>query len=165
MFRWLNGPGAVFKDPLPGSTNYINAYGRDGVLIRAKGAKRASEDTGKKDRGSRHDAKANKAEDSRLPQGVQLPTETADDLIPFPMNRQFRSQTVLCEDLKDEIWKRVKEQSQSVRDVSATLGVAMDRIGAVVRLKAVEKEWLEEVRFLNFSVGLAVMRKKNIRLV
>ena len=36
MFRWLNGPGSVFRQPLPGSTNYLNAYDRTGRLLRAK---------------------------------------------------------------------------------------------------------------------------------
>ena len=34
MFAWLNGVGKVFRDPLPGSTNYLNAYYPDGTLVR-----------------------------------------------------------------------------------------------------------------------------------
>jgi hypothetical protein len=36
MFAWLNGPGKVFRDPLPGSTNYLNAYTPDGKLVRVR---------------------------------------------------------------------------------------------------------------------------------
>ena len=78
-------------------------------------------------------------------QDVGLPKETAPDLMPFPMNPKFRSQPVLSEELKDEIYKRVMEEKKSVRDVSAALGVEMRRVGAVVRLKAVEKQWEQEV--------------------
>lgn len=74
-----------------------------------------------------------------------IPKEKTEDFIPFPMNRTFRSQPVLSEELKDAIWKRVMEEGKSVRDVSATLGVDMNRVGAVVRLKAVEKEWEKQV--------------------
>lgn len=74
-----------------------------------------------------------------------LPKETAEDLMPFPMNRQFRSQAVLSEELKDAIWKRVMEDGRSVRDTSAILNIEMKRVAAVVRLKAVEKEWEKQV--------------------
>src|SRR5215471_10098677 len=36
MFWWLNGPGAAFKHPLPGSTNYLSAYDRKGKLLRVE---------------------------------------------------------------------------------------------------------------------------------
>lgn len=74
-----------------------------------------------------------------------LPRETTEDLMPFPLNRRFWSQAVLSEELKDSVWKRVMEDGKSVRDVSAVLGVEMRRVAAVVRLKAVEKEWEKQV--------------------
>ena len=77
--------------------------------------------------------------------GPPLPKENSEDLMPFPLNRQFRSQHVLSEELKDAVYKRVMVDGQSVRTVSATLGVEMNRVAAVVRLKAVEKEWEEQV--------------------
>ena len=63
----------------------------------------------------------------------------------FPNNKHFRSQSVLSEDLRDEIWRRVKEDGKSVREVSVELQVEMRRVGAVVRLKAVEEGWRKEV--------------------
>ena len=75
-----------------------------------------------------------------------VPKETAEDLMPFPLNRSFRSQSVLSDELKEEIWKRVMEEGKGVRDVSAALGVEMRRVAAVVRLKGVEKEWEKQVR-------------------
>ena len=43
MFNWLNGPGAAFRNPLPGSTNYLNAYDPSGRLIRLTEKKRAED--------------------------------------------------------------------------------------------------------------------------
>ena len=129
MFRWLNGPGSAFRHPLPGSTNYLNAYGRDGRLIRAK------------DQSPR-----TLNQDKKTKDDPPLPKESVEDLMPFPMNREFRSQPVLSEELKDAIYGKVMEEGQSVRNVSAALGVEMNRVAAVVRLKAVEKEWEKEVR-------------------
>ena len=76
---------------------------------------------------------------------MQLPPETADDLMPFPLNRHFRSQPVLSEELRQEIWRRVAHGDQDVRGVSASLGVEMRRVGAVVRLVSLEKRLEEEV--------------------
>ena len=161
MFRWLEGPGRVFKNPLPGSTNYLNAYDMAGNLVRAVKAgiqnvnKNASEtkdevaeDTQAASEGRKplseklqEERKAARSKEKE----VGLPPEKAEDLIPFPLNPLFRSHPVLSEELKDEIYKRVIDDKKSVRDVSAALGVEMKRVGAVVRLKAVEKVWEEEV--------------------
>ncbi len=77
--------------------------------------------------------------------GNELPKEGPQDLMPFPLNRQFRSQAVLSEELREEIWERVIRKGKSVKVVSAELGVEMNRVGAVVRLKSVEKEWIQKV--------------------
>ena len=164
MFRWLNGPGNVFKQPLPGSTNYLNAYDQSGNLVRAKDSPSGMNDTGKaekKDEGkdddgasdievdvesaTTRDKKSQRPSPKAMMDGVPLPKETAEDLMPFPMNRQFKSQNVLSEQLKDAIYDRVIVQGKSVRDVSAALGVEMRRVGAVVRLKAIEKQWEAQV--------------------
>ena len=110
---------------------------------------------------------------SETKDGVRsLPKETAEDLMPFPLNRSFQSQSVLSEELKDAIWKRVMEDGKSVRDVSAALGVEMRRVGAVVRLKAVEKEWEKQVGNSIYYAPLelpffqfVMMRKRTFRLV
>jgi len=34
FIAWKEGPGRVFRRPLPGSTNYLNAYNKQGELIR-----------------------------------------------------------------------------------------------------------------------------------
>ena len=86
-------------------------------------------DEGGSDRGSKQDTSA------------PLPPETARDWAPFPLNRAFISQPVLSDELCEEIWLRVMKDEKTVREVSAELGVEMRRVGAVVRLKEVEKEW------------------------
>ena len=120
MFGWLNGPGKAFKDPLPGSTNYLGGYDRRGRLLRQLG----KEDGGKEG---------------------ELEKETVSDLRPFPQNQNFHSQSVLSEDLRNEIYKRVKVQNQPVRLVSAQLGVEMRRVAAVVRLVEIERNWIAQV--------------------
>lgn len=47
--------------------------------------------------------------------------------------------------MRDEIYSRVQTQGKSVRQVSAELAVSLERVAAVVRLKAVEKEWVDSV--------------------
>ena len=166
MFRWLNGPGSAFRHPLPGSTNYLNAYDRNGRLLRAKDRSPRQlnqEEEEKKDEGEEEGKEADGVnEDGEIvptrtkkvqgpsvtdtKDGPPLLKESAEDLMPFPMNRQFRSQRVLSEELKDTIYERIMEEGSSVRNVSAILGVEMNRVAAVVRLKAVEKQWEKEVR-------------------
>ena len=52
---------------------------------------------------------------------------------------------MLSEELRDEIYKRVVERGEDVRSVSASLQVEMGRVGAVVRLKTLEEDWVKEV--------------------
>ena len=157
MFRWLNGPGSVFRSPLPGSTNYLNAYDINGNLIRLQLAARTRTKNADEEMDDLEDEDKPKNTTPNIASGEAIPRETADDLMPFPLNRQFRSQAVLGEELKDEIYKRVTQQGKSVRLVSAELGVEMRRVGAVVRLKSVEKEWIDKVRPI-FTSKICAMR-------
>lgn len=67
--------------------------------------------------------------------------------MPFPLNKFFRSQPVLSEAFKDEIYRRVVQERQDIRAVSADMNVEMRRVAAVVRLKAVEEEMVNQVRY------------------
>lgn len=60
---------------------------------------------------------------------------------PFPSNPAFKSQPVLSEDARESIYKRVHDYLEPIKYVSADLGVDHRRVAAVVRMKAVEKEW------------------------
>jgi hypothetical protein len=154
--------GQNFYSPRGDGTNYMGAYAPDGQLrrlVEAKAEQEAeskrrekegkkndtpkseeSEDNGGKKKESRNDpdeGDRGRKEETSAP----LPPETARDWAPFPLNRTFISQPVLSDELREEIWLRVMEGGKTVREVSAELGVEMRRVGAVVRLKEVEKEW------------------------
>ena len=139
MFGWLNGPGKAFKDPLPGSTNYLGAYDRKGRLLR--GMKNGSDNQKAKVAGQ-----AEGASEEENEKESKLEKEGMHDLRPFPHNTTFYSQSVLSEELRNEIYRRVKVLGQPVRLVSAQLGVDMRRVGAVVRLVEIEQRWRAEVR-------------------
>ncbi|KAL8733195.1 MAG: hypothetical protein Q9166_002212 [cf. Caloplaca sp. 2 TL-2023] len=160
MFRWLNGPGAAFRDPLPGSTNYLNAYDPQGNLIRARAdpttSRRTDEPKKTGEDGEVDEGPGRNQLEQNFASGKPIPKEMADDLMPFPLNRQFRSQPVLSEELRDEIYRRINEEMKSVRTVSAELGVEMQRVGAVFRLKTIEKEWLHEGKMLATPYARAV---------
>ncbi|KAL8788144.1 MAG: hypothetical protein Q9195_007452 [Heterodermia aff. obscurata] len=152
MYSWLNGPGAVFRHPLPGSTNYLSAYDPSGRLIRATDKKRP------KDPESDADMETETPTLEKNIQGEQeIPKETLDDLMPFPMNRQFRSEPVLSEELKDRIFQLWKEEGKSVRRISADMQVEMRRVGAVLRLKSVEEEWKNQGKPLATPYARAIL--------
>lgn len=60
----------------------------------------------------------------------------------------FISEPVLSEELRNEVYFRVKEQKKSPRAVSVELGIDMNRIAAVVRLVELERRQRDKVKFL-----------------
>ncbi|KAK8205173.1 eukaryotic mitochondrial regulator protein-domain-containing protein [Phyllosticta capitalensis] len=125
MWDWLSGPvGMALRDPMTGGTNYLNAYDlRSGVLRR----------TGK----------------PRPPPGEKIEVkEGAGDLKPFPQNPSFPSSRVLSEELREKIYQCIEVEKQPIQDVCTTYGVTLQRAAAVVRLKAMEKKWEQEGKFL-----------------
>ncbi|KAK2806764.1 hypothetical protein FQN49_008793 [Arthroderma sp. PD_2] len=116
MYGWLAGPGSAFKHPIPGSTNYLGSYDKKGNLLR--------------DRGKEEAEKAGEEHSSEL---------RKQDYMPFPLNPTFTSESVLSEELRNEIYDQVVNKKNSVRHVSVLLGVEMRRVGAVVRLVELEK--------------------------
>ena len=148
LFRWLGSQGQNFLNPLSGSTNYLGAYNGEGQLKRVVEAAAQAERERKKKAGKTSEpAKEDTSEDSEEGRGFkgETPPETTRDLTPFPLNRSFISQPVLGDELREEIWKRVMQDGKSVREVSAELAVEMSRVGAVVRLKEIEKDWEQNV--------------------
>jgi hypothetical protein len=148
MFSWLNGPGRVFREPLPGSTNYLSAYDRSGNLTRLRaGADQEEEDKvdvsklNAEEKAKYEQEKEAKAADDRS----KLPRERGSDLRPYPLNTDFRSQSVLSEELREEIYKKIVAEKVDLSIVSALYGVDMRRVAAVVRLKTIEKNWVSEV--------------------
>lgn len=115
----------------------MGAYNAAGELKR--GVNNDKKDGNTQDEGARRKAigQVGKTEGQRPSRSVASPT----DLVPFPLNKSFRSQAVLSEELREEVWSRIMTEGKSVRQVSAELGVEMARVGAVVRLLEIEKEW------------------------
>lgn len=52
---------------------------------------------------------------------------------------------MLSESARELIWEKVMLKGEPMKSVSAELGVDIRRIGAVVRLKEVEKDWISNV--------------------
>ncbi len=169
FYDWLNGPGRLLKEPLPGSTNYLGAYDRYGNLIRAPGWQRDTQRSHRQK--SREEAgevsRSQEQENSNQPETAEgqearpgkegensneLPPETAEDLRPFPLNQYFRSQPVLSEELREAIYQRVQRDGATVSLASVQFGVSNERVGAVVRLKQMEKEWIAQVSSLLFYI-------------
>lgn len=73
---------------------------------------------------------------------------------PFPLNQNFVSESILSEELRNEIYDRVVNQKKSVRAVSVDLGVDMRRVGAVVRLVELEKRQKQQVCVPLFFISL-----------
>lgn len=142
LFRWLGTQGENFRNPLQNSTNYLSAYNNDGKLKRVL---EATADA-KKDGGPNSESQNEPDADGNK----KLPPTTSRDMLPFPGNRKFMSQPVLSEELRELIWSRIMQDARSVREVSAELGVEMSRVGAVVRLKEIEKEWERVVCLQSF---------------
>ena len=139
-------------NPLSGSTNYLGAYNAEGQLRRVVEA--AAEAEKKKLKEGKRGEATTQSEPELDNEGKefkgQIPPETTRDLQPFPLNRNFISQPVLSDEFREEIWKRVMQDGKSVREVSAELTVEMSRVGAVVRLKEIEKEWDRTVSLTDF---------------
>lgn len=125
MFDWLNGPGAELKHHIPGSTNYV-------TQLRNRRGGDDKESSGRRDNDPEDDG------------GLKTP---------FPLNPQFVSEPILSEELSNEIYKRVVEQKKSVRSVSVELRVDMRRVGAVVRLKELEKRMKNEVCYFFYCLS------------
>ncbi|PYH41684.1 mitochondrial 37S ribosomal protein mS45 [Aspergillus saccharolyticus JOP 1030-1] len=75
---------------------------------------------------------------------------------PFPLNEQYRSEPILSEALRNEIYDRVIRKKQSVRGVSVEFGVDMRRVGAVVRLVELENRMRDQGKSLALPYARAV---------
>ncbi|CAK1364428.1 hypothetical protein CB0940_08113 [Cercospora beticola] len=189
MWEWLNGPGKAFRDPLPGSTNYMSAYDKYGNLLRSRrgrdNAQRGGpsppaleaeidvppveeeEEIQRKERQKGMDEDeitANKAKrdaqraaKAEIESRSGLPKERPSDMRPFPLNQNFRSQSVLSEELREEIYRQVVAAGVDISTVSAAFGIDLRRVGAVVRLKSIEKRWQAENKPLAKAYNDAVL--------
>ncbi|KJX92662.1 hypothetical protein TI39_contig5832g00011 [Zymoseptoria brevis] len=154
MWEWLNGPGKVFKEPLPGSTNYLSAYDKFGQLVRVKKQRQNNPRSG---RGSTENDSDGDQLQSQAETESGLPPERASDRRPYPLNQDFRSESVLSESLREELHRQVAERGIDVSTVSAAYGVDVRRVAAVVRLKTIEKQWAQDGKPLAKPYNDAVM--------
>ncbi|KAJ0296136.1 hypothetical protein COL5a_011473 [Colletotrichum fioriniae] len=76
---------------------------------------------------------------------------------PFPMNPFFRSEPVLSENLRQEVYRRVTVAKESLKLVSAELGIDVRRVAAVVRMMEIEKQWIKERKPLARPYAKAIM--------
>lgn len=181
FYEWLNGPGRGLKEPIPNATNYLGAYDKYGNLVRAgpgfgkEGAAKAdtpdlesqaeesTEETTSEAQEKPDDAEPEKAETEPFGKAgeegdsTKLQPETEEDLRPFPLNKYFRSQPVLSEDLREAIYQRVKKDGATVSLASVEFGVSNERVGAVVRLKQMEKEWIAQGKKLALPYSKSVL--------
>ncbi|KAL3464008.1 eukaryotic mitochondrial regulator protein-domain-containing protein [Aspergillus heterothallicus] len=75
---------------------------------------------------------------------------------PFQLNPNFKSEAILSEELRNDIYHRVVVRKQSVRAVSVRVGVDMRRVAAVCRLVELEKRWREQGKPLALPYARAV---------
>ncbi|ETS84797.1 hypothetical protein PFICI_02822 [Pestalotiopsis fici W106-1] len=75
---------------------------------------------------------------------------------PFPLNPNFASRPVLTDGARDLIWSKVIEKGETVKAVSAELGIDINRVAAVVRLKEVEKDWLAKGKEMAIPYARAI---------
>jgi hypothetical protein len=158
MENWLNGVGRVFRHPLRDSTNYLSAYNEHAELRRVRDKDEEAEVKEEEPKSQQEDdeldlderAEAEKqfkaqAAKKRRPRHKALPPARIEDLRPFPLNRTFHSESVLSEKFREAIYLKVVEDKMTVRSVSSELGITMERVGAVVRMKQMERDWLRKV--------------------
>ncbi|KAF3163962.1 hypothetical protein TWF788_001270 [Orbilia oligospora] len=64
---------------------------------------------------------------------------------PFPTNSSFKVHPVISTEFREQIYLRMKAD-RSVRRISAEVNCELERVAAVIRLKEIEKRWIEEKR-------------------
>ncbi|KAK3646239.1 hypothetical protein LTR56_008590 [Elasticomyces elasticus] len=185
MYAWLKGPGKVFRKPLRGSTNYLSAYDKQGNLFRAKKDDRGTrnrdevkevaenEETASRrdledesltdeDRSARAEQRevarnTRTAEDEETEARGGVPKERTTDMRPYPLNHMFRSQPVLSEELREQLYIQVAVNEYDLASVAASFGVDIRRVAAAVRLKTIEKQWEAEGKPLAKPYSTAIL--------
>ncbi|KAK3067895.1 hypothetical protein LTR53_014951 [Teratosphaeriaceae sp. CCFEE 6253] len=191
MYAWLKGPGKVFRQPLPGSTNYLSAYDKSGKLLRLGREDRS--ERGRRDDGAEQDPRAiEEAEDAAAKRDMadlemseedrasraeqrsiarntrqadteereargEVPKERRQDMRPYPLNQHFRSQAVLSEELREQLYTQVAVYKHDLSSVAASFGVDIRRVAAAVRLKTIERQWEEQGKPLAKPYSKAVL--------
>lgn len=119
FYTWLKTRAVNFENPVEGETNYLTNYNKAGVRLEDNALL-----TNRQDNETKEQRKLGR---------------------PFPLNAHFYSQPVLSPELREKVWRLVKEDGKSVRAVSVELKIEMRRVAAVVRLMEIEKQWIAQV--------------------
>ena len=146
MFAWLGTAGKNFQQPNTNQTNYLPDYKREGNYAIRRPTNREG---GSKPRFD--NSNAPKSADSKALEDAAVDDSSGDASMPrpvFPQNINFYSESILSEQLRMEVHKRVQIDKQSVRQVSAELNIDMRRVGAVVRLVEIEQRMRAQVSTL-----------------
>jgi len=176
MFEWVNGPGKAFKNPAKGSTNYLSAYTKQGQLKslnrnagetidvipfeQEEAVQRREEAEGldEAERAARFDAReVLRAKKRQMAGKRDSPNDRFSSSEPFPLNPNFKSQRVLSEELREEIYTQVVERGLDISTVSTAYEVDTRRVAAVVRLMTIEKKWIAEGKSLAKPYNKAVL--------
>ncbi|KAF3928334.1 hypothetical protein AA313_de0210043 [Arthrobotrys entomopaga] len=64
---------------------------------------------------------------------------------PFPTNPAYKVHPAISTEFREQIYQRVRE-GRSIRRVSAEVNCELERVAAVVRLKEIERKWIETNR-------------------
>ncbi|KAI9726963.1 MAG: hypothetical protein M1828_000311 [Chrysothrix sp. TS-e1954] len=172
FYNWVQKVGKNFATPQQGGTNYVTCYDREGKLIRDVEAKAREQevkeiaaenadperkkrvdeddesvydedsDVGEDELGAK--ASAKRARSGKKEGEEKKVNKRKEDLQPFPHNREFRSEPILSTAMRDEIYSRIMEKGKTIRQVSQEMQVEMKRVGAVVRMKTMEQDWIKE---------------------
>jgi hypothetical protein len=90
-------------------------------------------------------------------QGAVRRAKLGPDPRPYGLNLYYRSERVLSEELREAIYAEWAERKTPLREISKRYFVCVERVAAVVRMKQIERDWLEEVSLFSFSLLLEVM--------
>ncbi|QDS69182.1 hypothetical protein FKW77_000013 [Venturia effusa] len=168
MLSWLNHSGKHFKIPRQdrtpmylGGLESLSRFEDDKAFNASAAAKGQegsigpkAEDNDRRIDGEKFDPSQKERRDAEVQDGgfrrpsnrppIETRTIGVRDLTPFPLNRAFSSQPVLSENFRELIYIEAVEKKMSIRDVSAESGVTMERVAAVIRMKQMERDWVQQ---------------------
>jgi hypothetical protein len=150
--EWLESSGEQYRRPTPGRPNYLRPEDGGGHQLDAQSdAAAAREDSGRSSMLGDMEAQVGdevaQSVTRRMQQAVK-PSKLPPNPRPYGLNLYYRSERVLSEELKEAIYLQWAEHSASLKDISQRYFVCVERVGAVIRMKQIERNWLKEVGFL-----------------
>jgi Eukaryotic mitochondrial regulator protein len=152
MLQWIETEAQSLKRPNPiGGPNYLQRIKRKGRNLGEDNKRSTASVDAENEGGSPLEDTAVTNADSYLRKlnsssGLRLKRK----LRPFDLNPYFVSMPVLSEMLREQIYKYVVDDGHSVKEASEHFLVSNERVGAVVRMKQIERNWVQAVSFCGF---------------